>query len=242
MDRRARGRPVVIDQLRVDHGPADLEGVVLQRIAVALEPAARLRHRLALVQELQPGERLALVDELLVGHARELEEAPPKGLFFAAVPIEQLREEPAILLRRRSVGCFRGDIGSQHRDGRGDLPLMLARLTWFGGLCLLVGARDRPTDAPRQLGSPFLQPVAEAKVADDVVAVVAGDRTEDVLADLAVLGRSTLEPGLERDDARAGAAQLDLALEPVQRLEPLDRVALDARPNSVSYDRVEIDE
>ena len=71
-----------------------------------------------------------------------------------------------------------------------------------------------------ELQTPLLEPVAQPSGADDVVAVVGRDLVEDGGGRPVALAE--LEPLLERDDARAGVPQLDLAPEAVERLEPLD--------------------
>ena len=103
-------------------------------------------------------------------------------------------------------------------------------------------SRDRAGELRLEIQPARLEQIPQPPVAQDVVAVVAGDRAQDVLADLAVLRRAALEPRLERDDARARTPELDLAHEAVQRLQPLDGVALDARPDALPDDPEQVDE
>ena len=69
-------------------------------------------------------------------------------------------------------------------------------------------------------------------VADDVVEVVALDALK--VRRLGPFTLAQLQPLLERHDARACVAQVDLAGEAVELLHPLDRVALDRRPHGLS--------
>ena len=232
-------RPRPCDGRRIDDRPPDPEAMVLRRKPVQLENAA-LPDRLEIRDVVDPPERLALVDELLVGHAGELVEAPPERLVLAPVPTEQLGEEPARrLVVRPCLGLVR-HAGRERRDQLLDAQLALAELLRRLGDTIARTGHGVPEPA-LQLRSAFLEPVAQAQVADDVIAVVARDLAQDRLADLPVLGGATLQPGLEGDDARAGAPQLDLALQPVERLEALDRVALDARADPLADDAIQVD-
>ena len=90
-----------------------------------------------------------------------------------------------------------------------------------------------------QLIAASFQPVSELEVRDHVVAVVALDPLEDV--GLRSLALAELQPRLEGDDAGAGIAQVDLPLEAVERLHPLDRVALDGRAERLADGAQEVD-
>ena len=103
-----------------------------------------------------------------------------------------------------------------------------------------AGRGTSPAGQRRQLDAQRLEPVAQAQVRDAVVAVVALDPLEDVV--LGPLPLAELEPLLEGDDARSGVAQVDLALEPVERLHLLDRVALDRRAERLADGAVEVHE
>src|SRR3970282_1487909 len=88
--------------------------------------------------------------------------------------------------------------------------------------------------------APIFEPVAEALIADDVVAVVALDALE--VCRLRALALAELQPLLESDDARAGVPEVDLAFEPVERLHLLDRVALDRGPQRLADGPQQVDE
>ena len=242
MDRTARLGAVIGHRLGVHHVSADLQAMVLQREAVLLEPRPGLVDDPELLDELHAPDWLALVDQLFVTQFGELVEAPPERLVLAPVPVEQLGEEPGRVLLwlplRRLFGHARG----QGRNELSDPLLPIRQRPSYRRLGLHGRTRQSLAELPLQVAATVLQPVAQLEVAHDVVAVVAGDGAQDVLADLAVLRRATLEPRLERDDARPGAAQLDLSLEPVQGLEALDRVAFDARSNALAHDPEQVDE
>ncbi len=111
----------------------------------------------------------------------------------------------------------------------------------FGRQRVLVGRGPRDVDAAGdQLVAPGLQPVAEPLVRNDVIAVVVLDPLQDVAP--RSLALAELQPRLEGDDARARVAEVDLALEAVERLHLLDRVALDRRAQRLADGPQQVDE
>src|SRR5207302_169992 len=90
--------------------------------------------------------------------------------------------------------------------------------------------------APLDLGRPQPeQPLMELVERAAVVLVVGAD----VLEDLAL---ARLEPLFERDHRAAAAAHLLAALEAVERLDLLDRVAVEREPHRLADDAEEVDE
>ena len=113
-----------------DHGPerfavAGLELVLgadfhlLVRVLVAMDHVTRWLARLGahddsdVLDELQAGEGLAFLDEVLLRHVPQPEVFPCRSLPFAGVPVEHVREEPAGLLLRASIGALGGDTREQ---------------------------------------------------------------------------------------------------------------------------------
>ncbi len=125
-----------------------------------------------------------------------------------------------------SLGGIRRDLGGigEPLDERGHAGRHRGQLVRDLGLAL-----GRPRDVePGPLGQfdpPILEPIAQPDVADHVVAVVALDPLE--MGRRRPLALAEFQPFLERDDAAASVAQVDLALEAIELLHLLDRVALD---------------
>ena len=201
---------------RVDRPAADL--VLLRREAQRVLERLLHRHRLAV--QLEPADRLRALDQLLRVEAAVIEVTPPLRLLLAAVVLEQVREQPARLALLR--------VREQLRlDPRALLEALLRLL-----LDLALLGRPAPLDLRRsQLEQPPMELVERAAV----VLVVGADLLED-----RVLPR--LEPLLERDDRAAPAGHLLPALEAVERLDLLDRVARQREPQRLADDAEEVDE
>ena len=153
----------------------------------------------------------------------QVEEQPPDALVLAPMPDEELGEQPARVLlggppflghASRSGGRPRPATTICRSSGRGSAPDREVR------------AWDHSADL-RSASSTRRPPASRAAAGwRRVVAVVALDPCQVVRARPFALAE--LEPRLERDDARAGVAQVDLAREAVERLEALD--ASSSRP------------
>ena len=152
-------------------------------------------------------DRLALVDEVVVGHAAQLVVAPPERLVLAAVPAEQLGQEPGrpLLVGHRPAA---GRVDPSRSRGQGVRPrsaTAAGALLRLGGSIAsgcerAAGGSRIPSRSPRSQ-PPVLEPVAQAPGAHDVVAVVALDPAQDRVADEPLGGGAAAEPGLELDDA-----------------------------------------
>ena len=143
------------------------------------------------------------------------------------------------------VGAAKVQAVETAREGRdcfGDLRGPARGLGRLGCLRLGRWSRDRDAEPLAEVQPAQLQPVAQAPRAQDVVAVVALDLAEDLVAHQAVGGGAEAQPHLEFDDAAARVLEGDLPLQAVERLEALDRVALDAGPDALAHDAIEIDE
>ncbi len=171
--------------------------------------------------------------------AHPIEELPEGHLGLAPVPGEQLRQEPSRVLLVGARGWVRGDVVGQGIGELLDPHIRLAQL-----LRRLVRSLRRPRDLEPglllQLAAQRFEPVAECERAEHVVTVIAGDLLED--AGMRPGPLTQLEPLLERHDARPRVPQADRALEAVERLELLDRVALDGRAQRLAHGAEEIDE
>ena len=176
------------------------------------------RHRLA--DELEAADRLGALDQLVLVELEVVEVGPPLRLLLAPVVLEQLREQPARVALLR-VG---EQLGLDQRALLEPLLRLLLDLALLGPL------------APLDLGRPQLeQPAMELVERAAVVLVVGADLLED-------LALAHLEPLLERDHRAAAAAHLLAALEAVERLDLLDRVAVEREPERLADDPEEIDE
>ena len=188
---------------------------------------------------LQEADGIVLVEELLRGELHQPMELPPHRLVLATMPAEELSQQPASLIRSRTRRRVDFDVLGQPVDealypcpGGGQV---LGQL-----LHALDGAGNLLSRHRRQLGATLLQPVPQQLVADHIVAVVGLDPLE--VGRRRAVAFAELEPFLEGDDARPGVAQVDLAVEPVEALEALDRVALDRGTERLANDTQEVDE
>lgn len=183
---------------------------------------------------LEQADRPVVLDQLIRGLVHAAMEVPPGDLLLAPMPADELGEQPGGRLFGRALGRVDGDArrvgqaGDQRLGPRAGLRVVgrQVRCARAGPWHVLPGQR-------RQSAPQSLEPIAQALVADDVVLVVALDAVE--LARVRPLAVAELEPRLERDDAGARVAQVDLAGEAVERFELLDRVALDRRPQPLAH-------
>ena len=173
----------------------------------------------------EQADRCVLLDELLRRQVHEPMEVPPHRLVLAPMPAEELAEQPAGLLL---VGPVDGIDGYLRPGEFSDKALdVLLRLGQIGWQRIDAGRRSRHFLAGErfEVVASILEPVAQAQVADDVVAVVPLDALE--VGRRGPLALAQLEPLLEGDDAGPRVPEVDLPDEPVELLHLLDRVALD---------------
>ena len=217
----------------VDRGLADGElGLLAGVEGVAVDLGA-----LDLVDHTHVGEAghgLGVGGEVVEVGLEAVEEAPPLGLVLAAVPVEQVREQPAgAPLGRRAGGGHVEALGQQLGGdlGGGDLGrdrlvgrCRLARLgPWQRAVCRLP------------LGAAGLEPVAQQQRGLAVDAVVRLDVVEDVLL-------ARLDPLLVLHDARPRVDDLAVAGRQVEHLELLDRQRRQADGEALAHHAVEVDE
>ena len=88
-----------------------------------------------------------------------------------------------------------------------------------------------------QRGALRFQPLAQIAGREAVVAVIGLDLFKESLPVGLVVG---FEPVLELHDALARIAEIDFPFEAVERLQPLDGVALHRRPDALPHDAVEV--
>ncbi len=173
-----------------------------------------------LTQEPHPTHRVRVLDELVLVELEMVEPLPVLGLRLALVVVEEVRKEPA-----RTPLLLSVEQRLVERDPR--------RIPLLGLLRLLALLRRH---LPRKPVRPEPeQPLVERDRRAAVLLVVRADALEQ-----RVLLR--LEPLLEEDDRLGPAHDLGRALEPVQLLDLLDRVARDAGPQRLPDDAVEVDE
>ena len=190
------------------------------------------------LDELEAGHRVGLLEELLLGEALQPEELPPRGLLLPPVPAEEMGEEPPGVLLRRSLGPVGRHSRQEPVGERPGAALVLLRLA-FG----LLGLRRRAGEGdatPLHLGAEALEPAPELQRRDAVVAVVA----LHVGAKLGLqrVRLAELEGALHRVERGRGLPEVHVAAEAVEGLQGLDGVALDAGPEGVLHDAVEVHE
>ena len=203
----------------------------IERVAVHHGP----RRHAPILDESQPAQRRAVRDQVIHRRIGQPVVIPPLGLGLAAVPVQQRGQQPPALLLRRPFRAVHGHAQPQRVLAATRLGHLLAQL--LGRLAVLPGRpRDLAGWIPLGVGGQrlvpaCLQPVPEEQVRDAIVTVVGGDLLED--------GRiAALHPPLVLDHAEAGLRDRALALRHVERLELLDRVALDARTDALADDVV----
>jgi hypothetical protein len=159
---------------------------------------------------------------------------PPFGLGLAAVPVEELGEDPAGVLLVRALGGVDRDAGGQRLDAD-------PRLLELGGQLLgrLAGPGLRATELDLEgrlrLLAEALQPGAQLPDRDAVVAVVGGEVLENA-------GVAALHPPLVLDEGEARPGLGPLPPGHVELLDLLERVRLLGHPHAVADDPVEVDE
>ena len=152
------------------------------------------------------------------------------------MPIQKLRQQPASALGVVPVSSIVRQPGGKLVD---DLVYRLLRGAFLDLLRFRYRWPRQVADLHGERRALLLQPVPQPSRRNAVVPVVALDLREQIVA---LLSLAQLEPSLELDDARPCVPQIDLPLEAVERFEPLDRVALDGRTDSLPHRAIEIDE
>jgi hypothetical protein len=109
---------------------------------------------------LQIADGFTVLHQLVVGHVQSLEIRPPFRLVLAAVPVQQLAEQQAGLLRVRALlgilgNAFRQRFG-QRRQPRFDFA---ERFRWRG--CSRFGSRQFLAGARRESAAALFEPVTE---------------------------------------------------------------------------------
>ena len=212
-----------------------IETRVLRRELVAIDSTSSFRRPQAF-HELEPREAIWLVEELVVGHPVESEVFPPVDLVLASMPLEELSEDPLSLLFAGSP-CWktRGKCLRDRTDAREPLGELLA------GLGDRLGrARHWMAVSSLYLQAQPLEPLAQLESRDAVVLVVRLDRLLDLRRQRA--GVSPCDRILDRPELPRGLPEIHLARQPIERLELLDRVAVDARSQTLTNHAIEVDE
>ena len=169
---------------------------------------------------LEPADRGAVADELVVVELRPAEPGPPLGPRLALVVVEQVREQPPRLAL----------LGADEQPRLQGLACGVSFLGLFRRRAL-VGRQP-----PRHGGRPDrAQPLVQLERRAAVLLVVALDLFEDRVV-------ARLDPLLEANDRLVAARHLGRALEPVELLDRLDRVAVGRGPQRLLDDAVEVDQ
>ena len=210
---------------------------LLQRVAVAIDDrAGRLlrllvAHDVHALHELEPAHAVLFVEEILGRHGREAEVFPPRHLLFAAMPVEQIREQPARVVRVPGIMCLGRQRVEQTRTRR-NLPRFERAHVGrrLGGLDLRPRhLRARGDDLRAQA----FEPVAERLGGAAVVLVVAGHGLARLVRHLR--RRAAFEREFEGGQVHARIGQGHIPHEAVVLLELLDRIALHARADGLPH-------
>ncbi len=216
----------------------------LQRIAVAIDDRARgllgllVANDVHALHELEPADAVLLVEEVVRRHGREPEVFPPRHLLFAAVPVEQIREQPARVVRVPGHGRLGPQPLEQTRARRQLPPLEFAHL--FRRLRRLHLRPRHLRARGHNLRAQTFEPVAQRLGGAAVVLVVAGHGVARLCRH--GLRRVTFERQLEGGEMHARISERNLAHEAVVLLELLDRVALHTRTHRLPHHRQQIHE
>ena len=200
-------------------GPLRLELVLLlgEREAIGMARPVELG-RPAVPHE--PADRRPVGDELVVVELRPAEPGPPLRARLALVVVDEVPEEAS----RRAL------LGTREQPLLERRPLRVALDE------LLLARAELRRIPPRQAGrADPEQPLVELVRRAAVLLVVA----LDLLEDRVVAG---LDPLLEADDRLVAARDVSRALEAVELLDRLDRVALDRGAERLLRHAVEVDE
>src|SRR5262245_28246228 len=210
---------------------AFLEFRVLRREPVSIDDDASLR-RLEPLVERQAGDAGWIVEQLDVGHVMEPEVLPPFHLVLAAMPLEQLREDPLRLLGpiplKRQSG--REGVGDRSYASETLVELLRGPGRWWRG------PRDRTAVLLLRLHSEALEPVAKLQSGKAVVAVVRANRFANLRREK--VGFALRDRIFDCAQVPRHLLEVDHAGEAIERLELLDRVALDAGAKCLLHDAV----
>ena len=190
-----------------------------------------LRDPAKILGECQLAERRAISDELLQGRLGKPEVIPPLGLGLPPVPVQDPGEQPLRPLRIAPLQAVRRQPDPQGVLTGTGFGLSHRKIVRWRAVDWLWPGHDAIGEQRRGLQASLLEPVAEKEVRDAVIAVVRRDRIED-------RGVARLHPALVLDDAEPGLGDATLAFGHVEGLELLDRIALDARADSLADDVV----
>ena len=177
--------------------------------------------------------------EFIVGQFAKPEVFPPRRLFFAAMPFQQLGEKPARAMFIGPFGFVRRERSNEASRELTDSASSAASFS-LGSPDWIVRSRQTLAAAFFQFLAPLFQPVPQPPGRNTVVAVVAFDRLRRVADFLATVSqRHRRFKGLE---SRIRVPQRHSPSEAVERLQSLDGIALDRRSEPLSNDAIEIDE
>src|SRR5438128_2129004 len=213
---------------------------VVERRLLLREPIPMYGHPLPrslrqLAHELEAGQSLALLEELLARQLAQSEVLPPRALLLTSEVAEHVREQRSRLLPGIAGARVIRHAGEQRVGHSLDAPVALAHR--LGGLEI---PRLRTGDGRRRLATTRLEPIAERDRRETVLAVVGRDAITKGVVDGTCIAH--LERQLDGQAGQAGVAQIVLTAEAHDRLELLQAVPLDADPEPLAHDGVQVDE
>ena len=186
----------------------------------------------------QRPERGPALDVLLLGEAAPVEELPPHGLVLATMEPQQVRQEPPRPLFAVELGVVGRQPGGERLEQRPGLDRRFLLPIAF----LVPERRPRHGLAGESLQflPALLQPRGEAQRREAVVTVVALELGPKRPRDTGRVAR--LEPRLDLNARPRRRGQVQRAGEAVERLQRLERVALDRGSQPLPDHAVEVDE
>ena len=174
-------------------------------------------------------DRVGRGDELLDRGLHQGEVEPPLRLGLAAVPVEELGEDPAGLLLLRALGHVRGHVLRERLDP--PAGLLELRRPVFGRRSVL--GCGLPSSIPKAASASFRRPSSQVRILQV--------ETQSSRLYAARLSRITLilglHPLLVLDEGEAGAGLRALPLRHVELLDLLERVRLLRDPHALADDR-----
>ena len=245
-------RPLEI--VNLDHGAEPLAAHLMDIVAFAnrgvlrlelIDVDGRLVRAAVAPDERQPRETRLLVAQFVLAEVAQAEVLPPRGLRLAAMPVQQVRRQPARLLFVRTLRAVVHAV-KQTRFQRLHLQLALGERLDFRGL----NKRPRRLLAAFDEAAPqILQPVAEAERRDAIVAVVLlddaphlPDGAARVRVGLQLEDAPRLQQTLQRMAVVVRRVEVNFPRVAVELLQVLDGVALDACEDRLPRRRVQVNE
>ena len=163
---------------------------------------------------------------------------PPHRLFFPAMPINNVGQDPTGLLLLVPFSGIGRNISRQSFDQRVDLDQPVGDLLVRRAVARLRAGHVCPVSD--QLRPLRFEPVAQDHRGTAIILVVGAHHGLGLFGNRRRIAE--LEIGLEIGERDIRIGQRRFAFEAIEGLQPLDRIAFDARAQTMAHDLIEIDE